>query len=126
MKVTVTKHAVTRYCERVKPQLGERQARLELEALLEFAEEVERPPWLRDTRESERWLLLMPHVVAAVQGGLVTTVMTTEMVEAPLRKRQRELERKERIRKRSRRRNLAGKPRIERPRSRIEGEAWPT
>lgn len=126
MKLHVSKHAVHRYIERVKPQLGEELALREMRALLELAKVVERPAWITSTEAVDRWLLVAPDCVAAVRNDTVTTVITPERIEARRRKKQREIERKERIRKRSTRRALRGHGNG-RPEARIESEVvWPT
>lgn len=63
MKVTLTRHAVDRYRDRVKPGLGRAVARRELEALIGLAgDSVARPPWpLPEAYEHEAgvaWLLI--------------------------------------------------------------------
>ena len=76
MSLSVTRHAVDRYVERVKPALGDEQARRELEALLELAVRCGRPSWWEGPRRSgDVYVLLAPGVVGAVKGLLLTTVV---------------------------------------------------
>lgn len=73
----LTRHAVERYMERVKPALGELIARQELDLLFDRAEVVDRPPaWINEHQNSPFWAVLSDGIVAAVSStGYVTTVM---------------------------------------------------
>lgn len=77
MRLGVSNHAVERYVERVKPQLGEAQAREELEALVALAEPCARPWWVKaPIRRGDAYLRLAPDVIAAVKGRrLVATIL---------------------------------------------------
>jgi hypothetical protein len=129
MRLRITKHAVDRYVERAKPHLGHRHARWEIEALLEFAEEVERPSWYLGYGggEPDSYLLIAPDCAAIVIGDAIVSVITREAADEPARRRKREMERKRRTRDRTKRSNHdpRSRNRPERPRARIEDEAWP-
>jgi hypothetical protein len=80
MRLGVSNHAVERYVERVKPQLGEAQAREELEALSELCEQTQKPRWFLGESESDYYLKIGPEAVAAVRDRCITTVVTPEIV----------------------------------------------
>lgn len=72
----VSTHAVERYVQRVKPQLGLEQARLELEALLAIGEPVERPPWVIEHHDNgNEYLEIAPDAIAVVCRERVSTVL---------------------------------------------------
>lgn len=125
MKLGVTTHAVERYVERQKPALGFDQAKRELIAILEFATAIERPEWDGGLMPADAWLELAPDCVAIIRGNSVVSVVTRSLAEEPARRKQREIDRKTRIRKRSKR---YGEKHYgdRRPEPRIESEAWPT
>jgi len=76
VRVYPTDHAVERYVERFKPQLGFDQARRELQALIDLAEPCRKPHWFKGRTEADRYLQLTPDVVAASIGRVVTTVVS--------------------------------------------------
>lgn len=83
----VSGHAVERYVERAKPHLGREQARLELEALVELGEAVERPEWLLGDEFGEHvFLEVAPDVVAIVQRERVATVIAKPVDELERRR----------------------------------------
>lgn len=75
MRLFPTDHAVERYVERFKPQLGFDQAKRELQALIDLAEPCAKPSWFMGRKEADRYLRLTPEVVAASVGRVVTTVV---------------------------------------------------
>jgi hypothetical protein len=75
VKLYPTDHAVERYVERFKPQLGFDLAKRELQALIDLAEPCAKPRWFKGHREADRYLQLTPEVVAASIGRVVTTVV---------------------------------------------------
>lgn len=124
MNLLVTSHAVTRYIERAKPQLGRELARRELEALIQFAPAVNRPEFVRGSERADGWLELAPEVIGVIRGGSLATVLTPDLGAAQ----QRERERKNRRRRHRRAARLtrSSSSKANRGRPRIEEEAWPT
>lgn len=72
----ITRHAVERYIERIKPALGEVTARCELEALLAQTEIVERPPAWVEWRIGMTYHVLSDGIIAVqAANGYVTTIL---------------------------------------------------
>jgi hypothetical protein len=80
MILGVSNHAVERYVERVKPHLGKRQARQELQALANLGERVGKPSWFLGYGRADYYLQIGPEAVAAVRDCCITTVVTPEIV----------------------------------------------
>lgn len=76
MTFRATEHAVRRYQERVKPQLGEKQAGEELEALADLGQPIPRPEWWMPDTEGGLFLEIAPDAVALVRNACVVTVVT--------------------------------------------------
>jgi hypothetical protein len=75
-KLGLSKHAIQRFHERVKPALSAKAAAAELRALVDMADLVTDPPeWMQDTRPTDRWLELADGIAAAVAGNTVTTIL---------------------------------------------------
>jgi hypothetical protein len=79
MTLGVSNHAVERYVERVKPHLGEKQAREELEALSRLGERTGKPYWFLGYTRADFYLQIGPEAVAAVKDACLTTVVTPEI-----------------------------------------------
>lgn len=135
--IGVTNHAIEQYQARVKPHLGATQARRELYALLEFAEEIERPYWdLSKTRHpADAYLLIAPDCAAIVVNGAAVTIITKELAEKLAKQKRRDVERARSERdaamretRRDRTRFKKGRPMRQPPhlrRARTEDESWP-
>lgn len=74
MRIVLSKHAVQRYVDRVRPGLDTGRAAAELETLLRVGEFVERPPaWAADARVTQTtvgWVLLTDGVAMPVEQKL--------------------------------------------------------
>lgn len=107
MSFHVTDHAVARYIERVKDHLGTEQAALELAALANLAEKVQRPEWWIGVEEGGLFLELTTDVVAVARNRTITTVMAKPVDEAARARRHRERKLR-RLAKKARRQGLRG------------------
>lgn len=81
MNYTLTRHAIERYIERVKPALNERAAEKELSILVDAAGEAgPKPTWLylppEVTQAADLYLTLSDGIAAPVAGALVLSVIT--------------------------------------------------
>lgn len=75
--IDVTKHAIERYIERVKPACEPKFARVELMALVRVSElQSEPPPWVQDHRGDRSYMVPTDGVALVVVGRKVTTVLT--------------------------------------------------
>lgn len=127
-----TQHAVIRFRERVRPTLGFDECRDELARLLAASPLVAEPPsWASNAAagKADRWVVLTEDIACPVlSDGTVPTVLIRDLI--PDRHRDR-LNRRKAARRAARQyRNKAfAKRRLakdrERPRARIEDEAWP-
>lgn len=125
MSLFVTTHAVARYIQRAKPQLGEEQARRELEALIQFATPVERPEFTRGCETADSWIELAPEVVGVVRGRTITTILTPDLGEAAQRERRRKNRLKQHRRAARKTRNASSLNRRS-GRPEVREEPWPT
>jgi hypothetical protein len=92
--VRLTRHAIRRYQERVKPALDFGQAEDELRRLLPLMDRKRVPPaWIdpeRLEREADVWLGLGGEIALPTYAGLITTCLTRSEPSEEARERQTE------------------------------------
>lgn len=120
----ITRHAVERYIERIKPALDEPAARRELEALLDLAEPLERPPVWIEWRIGMTYHSLSDGIIAAeAANGYVTTILIRGgcSEKARARRKSRRVQKREERRYEDRDRY---RPRRRRELAELSGLAW--
>jgi hypothetical protein len=118
--IRLTKHAVERYHERVKPALPAWKAKRELEAFIVQATELtEAPSWHLNPEPDCRHFEIADGICAVVRDEVVTTVVVRGNHSDRITDRQRDYKRKERARRAHKRRKFKRNGRPD------EGEPWP-